>query len=448
MRLSNNLASLLPAVLLALAAPTPGRAAPAQAAPDPVALLNEALSPETAYQAKMVVTHWFGRQTRTEEVRYTFDPPNHYRAEFLDPSGATERIVVSDGEQELIDFVKQHKVVRGDAVKSRQKLMSEDVERDLLFKNYRATLLGTDKVVGRVTWIVELLPIVPGKQHQRLFIDKETHVILDSKRYRPNGSFAVRSQFTQFDPIKDLPDEIFRTVPDTTTAEASGGISRPDYMTMAELERAGGKSLGLPRELPGGFEFESGDFFVVKGHTIRHLRYTDGLTILSLFQTDQPVRQPRAAADSAPPTPKHLSGSTPHSSAGRVLQWKGGAWHYTLMSDISQELITQIAGSLGRAPSGKSPAPSPSAAVAGGTGSSVAHWNKTAGTIDAVDPAARQVRLRDKSGRVESYTLQDATEITRSKTKIPAAQLKPGDRVRLLRYETESRMVQRIILAP
>jgi hypothetical protein len=67
--------------------------------------------------------------------------------------------------------------------------------------------------------------------------------------------------------------------------------------------------------------------------------------VVSLFQTDRPVRAPRnaqaAASAGVVPAP-----SAP-TMAGKVTSWKRGHDHFTLISDLSDDLVGQISSRLG-----------------------------------------------------------------------------------------------------
>lgn len=316
----------------------------APAAPTPESLLDSALNPpDIYYQGRMMVTHWVGKQTNAEEVEVYHAPDNKTRREFLAPDGRVMRIVVSDGDNEQVQWVKSRKVLKGDAVKSYEKLMSPEKERDLLLKNYRLSATGQEKVAGRGAWILELSPLIAGKPHQRLWIDQETGVVLENKRFLPKNSFASMARFNRFEPREPLDAGLFRLELDSAVAVTGKGLE-PDFMSIEDLNAATGKESRFPETLPEGFVFESADFFNVGKLTIRHVRYTDGLAVLSLFQTDRPVRLPKKgsalSADSAG------SGSLRLSSAGHVLPWKRGKQYFTLMGDTSHELLRTISAGL------------------------------------------------------------------------------------------------------
>jgi outer membrane lipoprotein-sorting protein len=293
--------------------------------------------PDVAFQGKVMIARWDGPRSRAEEATVYFRPPSSTRWEFLGPDGHLQRVVVSDGQKQRVRIAGRRKSLVGDAAKSRAKVMSADRERMLLISNYASTSLPPEKVAGRPAWLLQLKPVIDGKPEQRFWVDQETEVVLEVKRTLPGGEFAVDSVFTQFDPEPELKDALFETTPG-----AGGGqqdrVMAPAFMTLDELQRAG--SFRVPAELPEGFSFESADAFDVAGGRVLHARYTDGLAVLSLFRTDRPVRLTpggmvaEAAATDVPSF--RLSART------RTLHWKQGSAYYTLVGDLSQQLLEKI----------------------------------------------------------------------------------------------------------
>ena len=115
-------------------------------------------------------------------------------------------------------------------------------------------------------------------------------------------------------------------------------------MTLEQLRQVTGTKEEIPAALSGGFVFESADSFNVGKRRVTHARYTDGLTVVSLFLTDRPVRLPKGGIVAKGPA--SLPGTLRASRAGNVLHWRSGPRHYTLMSDVSRELLGDIAKAL------------------------------------------------------------------------------------------------------
>ena len=314
------------------------------ATPDPIALLDATLAPTAVpYQGHVTVTQWFGKNTRSEEMRVFVQPPDKIRREFLAPDGSVARVSVSDGDEESVFLVRAGKTIVGDAVHSYEKVLPPDLERDTLLSNYELSASTADKVVGRPTWRLTMQPRMEGKPWQVLWVDQDTKVVLRSRRYIPKRSSASRAQFDSFEARKPQDDALFH-VADTTSGVIEANGLAPKFLTLEQLKRDTGDQARLPASLPGGFVFESADVLPVRGRQVLHARYTDGLLVLSLFQTDRRVKIPKGGIIASGGV--YLPGPLRASSAGKLIQWGGGRRYYTLMGDVSKELVAEIIKSL------------------------------------------------------------------------------------------------------
>ena len=328
----SRLAAAVAAALLAV---------PAGAIPAADELLQSALaSPTIPYQGKVMVMQWYGKQTRAEEMRVHFAPPDNIRREFLRPDGTVTRVTVSDGEHETVS--RGGKVVVGDAVRSYEKVMPPEREREILLSNYDLLVSTADKVAGRPVWLLTLRPKIEGKAWQSMALDQETKTVLRVKRYLPRRSFASQASFTSFEPNKAQDEALFHLGATTSAAIASPSLT-PDFMTLEQLAKETGHASRLPQTLPGGFVFESADVLKAGSRRVAHARYTDGLTVLSVFETDRPVRLPKSGVMA---TSAGFPGALSASRAGKILKLKSGDRHYTLMGDLSRELLGDVARAL------------------------------------------------------------------------------------------------------
>jgi len=270
--------------------------------------------------------------------RTRFTPPcpssaSMYWAVIASPF-VTETSPSADGETEVVRAQRPARAWVGAAIKRDPKVMAPEREREILLRNYRAVLEGEDQVAGRPAWVLSLKPLVSGKPSQTLLVDRETSVILENKRFRARGSFAVHSRFTAFEPRPDLDGALFRAEPDREAVEhgLDPAFFRPDELR-AELE----EHVPSPETLPGGFVLESTDLYEIRGSLVRHLRYTDGLSVLSVFATDRPVRAPRRSS----PT-ETRPGAFRLSSSGKVFRWRSGDRHFTLIGDVPGRFLGPI----------------------------------------------------------------------------------------------------------
>ncbi len=331
-------------LLAALACAPLAPAARAAKLPSPDELVDALVNPpDIGYEGKLLIVHWYGKESRAEELRIYRAPNDRIRREFLLPDGTVSRVIISDGESEEVRLVKEKKILKGDAAKTYAKVMPPQTERELLEKNYETFVSSGEKVAGRPAWLLEFRPTVVGKPWQRFWIDAETKVILENKRFLPGKRFAELSRFTHFE-RKTPGDDLFQLDVGTGTPIIAKGLE-PDFMSLEQLNEATGKNVNFPDELPGGFRFESADFLELGKQTVRHARYTDGLAIVSIFETDKPVRLPRQGTMIVY-NPTQGPSSLRLSSVGKVLNWQRGRKHYTVMSDVSRELLLTIESKL------------------------------------------------------------------------------------------------------
>jgi outer membrane lipoprotein-sorting protein len=327
--------SLAPALLHA--------AADKAAAVDPVRLVNVAFdNPALPYEGRLMVTSWSGKETTAQEVNVFFLPPNRYRFEFLSPDGRVQRVVVTDGHQELIRPVRDGQEAEGIVVRGAPKLLSREEQRRLLFDNYRVSVDGTENVLGRTAYVVQLTPLADGKPNQRLTIDKETGIILEMKKDGDETSNnASVSRFVRFSPNVAAPESQFVISAALQKGDDPAAFT-PRMTTIKELEQMAGGPLPIPQHLPGGFALESADFFKVRGESVQHWRYSDGLVPLSLFETKMPVRIPKEGVSAAGAASVAAPAYVGDSNAGAVRYWQSGPRHYTLIGDVSPDLLQQM----------------------------------------------------------------------------------------------------------
>ena len=310
--------------------------------PDAETLLLESLrSPSISYEGEVKVTRVFGGKTRVETAHVLFRSPQWSRWEFRSPEGRASRIVVSDGNEQKVLLVRRGVLIKGGAVKSVFKEINEEQEFALLRKNYSFKVAGQETVAERPVWVLEVTPRASGKLSQRLWIDQETRAVLGNQRFGRQDPFRVESRFVRFQPRASVDPGRFRLEISPEMRVMEPPVD-PDFLPLDQLNRRGEKMAQFPSELPGGYVFESGNIFKLRGQGVRHLRYTDGLSVVSLFETDRPVRLPKGHSmrrffESAMRRQPLFS-----SSAGPVLQWKMGGHHYTLMGDCSKELLQEM----------------------------------------------------------------------------------------------------------
>jgi negative regulator of sigma E activity len=158
--------------------------------------------------------------------------------------------------------------------------------RQLLEQNYRALLTGEEPVAGRAAYRVELKPRHPGNPWKRLWIDKESALLLASEDYDGAGRRTRESRVQSVE---------FRAEPEGAVRPSSALINHAQFAKAAETEikpaskisQAVGFKVLQPRVLPPGYELESAHVYACQcGCRVpaARLQYVDGLNAISVLE--------------------------------------------------------------------------------------------------------------------------------------------------------------------
>lgn len=156
---------------------------------------------------------------------------------------------------------------------------------DLLLKNYELVSRGTDRVAGRETLVVELRPTRPGGPSKRLWLYPATDTILKMEDRTSSGKLKSRTEFTSIDFSKSIPDSAFQSA-------ACGGSSCATVKECGPRGEAVDQAVGIkpsfPKYLPQGYVMDGVSVYHCAckcGHKAIHIRYTDGLNSISVYET-------------------------------------------------------------------------------------------------------------------------------------------------------------------
>ncbi len=164
-----------------------------------------------------------------------------------------------------------------------------------------------DRVADRAVWSVELTPLTEGKPRERWWVDDDAGVVLALRRYGPDPGDASMVRFVRFEAAPGLNPRLFEVAAESETpaADAPAGVD-------------------APRALPCGFVLKRDRRFQTQGVTVTQWTYTDGLTVVSFFRTEKPVRL-----------------AVPRGRMAVVQEHRGPAY-FTVISDGSEALLRRL----------------------------------------------------------------------------------------------------------
>jgi outer membrane lipoprotein-sorting protein len=269
-----------------------------------------------------------------DETRRTYLAPRVLYGQFVISRGATswdvdpsrKRVVVSENKA-AVDPV----------------AIVDDIA--LLDGNYRAVRTATDGVADRKTDVVDLVSRYTGERAMRLWIDRETHIVLGKEAYHSDGSLAWRTRFDDIRYTDGIPEAIFDSAIPAGFATVKGRSYQQPQALPSAVPDAGFKPI-TPKYLPDGFVLIGADVTQIKGVRNLHLIYSDGIRNLSLFEsaTDRAI---------------DFTGMTPQSTRFEdhdaqyvrdgpttLLAWREHGLAFALVGDLDLKELAQIATSV------------------------------------------------------------------------------------------------------
>lgn len=313
--------------------------------PQPNELLRAAFQePQTAYQGVLTVNYRLDAERKTEKVRVYAEPSRHYRWERLNGRGKIERVAVSNGQTVKVYIPKSKKFYEGSAAKALEKFMSQDRLYDLVLQNYRASVVGQERLDGKTAWVLELAPKVKEKPSLRLWLQESSGLVLRAKLFDRDGTLISHLDWEILDLTDDMPGDLFELEPPRGLSSKNERLD-PKLMSKEEMARLLESPIALMESLSGGFVFESASLSEFKGKSAYHLRYTDGVAGVSVLLSEAEVAlakdDPAGFADSLLRPGFYLL-----SASGSAVQWKKGRWHYTMIGQVSHGFLANLASSM------------------------------------------------------------------------------------------------------
>ncbi|HOQ27937.1 MAG TPA: MucB/RseB C-terminal domain-containing protein [Armatimonadota bacterium] len=195
-----------------------------------------------------------------------------------------------------------------------------------LLRNYRVSVQGTAETAGRDAIIGTISSRASGKQVRRIWLDSEKGVVLRAEHYNWEGRLVYSTEFQEIDYAASLDEEEFETGKLPIRGPRAVPVEVPD----AELPK--------PSYVPAGFKLIGSPCSVrtKRGDAI-HLRYGDGLNVISVF-----VRKQEPDDDRKKPEPRP-SQDEPFSAI--VHRVKGG-YRVTIIGDINPAELRRMADSI------------------------------------------------------------------------------------------------------
>lgn len=303
-------------------------------------------APKTiSYIGEVQTTRWGRNGANAMLARIEHEAPDRTHRLYVAPESAYGDYVVTIGATSYEFDTKRNRIVETqNPGLSSQVALNDNFA--LLVANYRPVMGPTEIIAGRSAVSVSLVNKYTGLRAMRIWIDRQTKLILAKETYRSNGAVATRIRFDDIRYTNDIPADLFSTSPPSGYSIV---IAYRFSMLSTDIDKtthtAGFEPLG-PRYLPDGFSILSADINDLNGVRTLHLIYSDGIRMISLFENAN-----GAVADFGATKPletrvdDHVAQYVKQGST-TLLAWKERGLSFALVGDLELGELVSIAASV------------------------------------------------------------------------------------------------------
>lgn len=154
----------------------------------------------------------------------------------------------------------------------------------IIRRNYVVTLSGTEYVAGRLCYALRFEPRNKINHPLAIWLDARTGVVLWRQESDGAGNTLGLVMYTSVEYPSHISDsEVKLPLPPGTRKI---NVSRsPTLRDIQSLRRYADFDITLPISMPREYEFENGEVVMMGGRRTVCLRYTNGMTYLTIYQT-------------------------------------------------------------------------------------------------------------------------------------------------------------------
>lgn len=287
-----------------------------------------------SYKGRQTTTYW--AKGRTTDVLVFHQPPDFRRIYYLNPESQHGRLLVSDGRQEWQYDPRRREFLH--RLLSPGALEEDDLlSYTLLRANYLLSVDPKSRMVAeRKAWVIAIKRPQGHTLARKLWVDAGSGLILKREIYREDGKLAVTVAFSEIVYHPKLDPAIFNLSPLARSIhprETHSSAEAPVALASVSAQLAG--QAYAPPTL-AGYRLVGATAASVGGRPVLHLRYSDGLNLVSLFE----LRRTQSKHPTLVPAGMHLtqigriSVHVSHRTSLTTLNWDTATLNMTLMGEM------------------------------------------------------------------------------------------------------------------
>ena len=330
----------------------------AEASPESLEILKRIMNAEekVAYVGTRMILMNTSRGTVAREEAVIHQPPDIHAVTVLP--------ILEDGRSRRLGNQESHKDSernrrsgrrddnrRGDrrrfSLDRKRMTIPSQKEVELLAQNYTFDSVPADPIAGQDTDLVTISPRFDARPTKRLYLARNTGVILRIEDFAPDGKLRFMSVYTQIsfeeEAVKQKLAEWNRN--EKPPAEKRRRRSQP--ITLDEAKTVLEGKLIEPTYLPPGFQLLETRYFKHRSETV-YLRYTDGMLTFTVFESKRKQGNSRNGARRDVEHLQIQGTETRHEKRGatHILQWFIADLNFTVMGELHQDELIKVAESL------------------------------------------------------------------------------------------------------
>lgn len=299
-----------------------------------------------SYRGRQITTYW--RTGHTVAVLVAHRAPSLLRIDYLAPDAQRGRSLVTDERQEWQFDPQGNRLLHRTRAANADAVEDAAQSYDLLRTNYVLQVLPQTKTIAeRKAYIVTITRKDVRMLARKLWIDAATGLVLKRENYREDGKLVLTVADTDISFRAPLPRALF----DLSALAHRAGVRLVEERASVEhvlplgavRGQWGGTAVAPP--ILAGYRLVSAGMTFDGGKPLLHLRYSDGLNLVSLFelprsQTKKPTRVPGAMRVVQIGT---AAGHVSRRASLTAFNWDKGALNLTLMGEIAEPTLQALA---------------------------------------------------------------------------------------------------------
>ena len=220
-------------------------------------------------------------------------------------------------------------------------------EVELLAQNYTFDSVPAEPIAGQDTDLVTVSSRFEARPAIRLYLARDTGIILRIEDFDSNGNLRFMSVYTQINFEEEVVKQKLAEWRRDEKSPVEKRRRRSQPITFDEAKKVLEDKLVEPTYLPPGFEFLEARYFKHRLDTV-YLRYTDGMLTFTLFESKSGQERNRAGKRESAQHLEIQGVAARHEKRGstNILQWSISDVNFTVMGELHQDELMKVAESL------------------------------------------------------------------------------------------------------